>query len=239
VRPCVAAFRPADGRLARAGEWLSALGAEPVLDPMLTIEPTGATPAPGERVVFTSRTGARLADDAGWAPGTATVCAIGPKTAAALRERGYDVALVPEDHSSAGLVAALEELVADEQVTVARSDHGSDVLLDGLRAAGAAVTETVLYRLGRPSQADQSVSLAADGALDGVCFTSSLTVEHFCDAAAERERRAGALDGLDSAVVGVIGEPTRRAAEAVGISVDVVPENTTFEAVSRAVISDI
>jgi len=235
----VAVFRPDDERLAGAVELLESLGATPVPDPMLGIEPTGAVPdgdpAP-DTVVVTSKTGVERLAAAGWSPGDAAVACIGPKTAAAAREAGWTVDLVPEEYSSSGLVAALDGDVAGTRIEVARSDHGSDVLLDGLRDAGAEVHETVLYRLVRPEGAGQSTVMAAGGELDAVCFTSSLTVENFLDAAAERGVREAAVAGLNRAVVGAIGDPTRETATGFGIRVDVVPEEATFEALSTAVV---
>ena len=41
---------------------------------------------------------------------------------------------------------------------------------------------------------------------------------------------------VTSTVVGAIGEPTREAAEARGIAVDVVPDTADFEALAAAVV---
>ena len=236
-RPRVAVFRPDDERLDAARTLLTDLGVDPVADPMLAVEPTGATPQDGEYVVFTSKTGAELVAAAGWEPGDATVVAIGPKTAEALETAGYTVDLVPDDYSSTGLVGALADRTGGASVEVARSNHGSPVLLEGLRDAGAAVNETVLYRLVRPEGAGESAELAAGGDLDAACFTSSLTVEHFLDAADARGLRAAAIVGLNAAVVGVIGDPTRKTAESLGIDVDVVPAEATFEALARETVA--
>jgi len=233
----VAVFRPDDERIEDARRLLTDLGVDPVADPMLAVEATGATPRDAEYVVFTSKTGAELVADAGWGPGDATVVAIGPRTAEALEAAGYAVDLLPEEYSSTGLVELLADRVAGATVEVARSDHGSDVLLDGLRDADADVHETVLYRLGRPDGSGESATLAAEGDLDGACFTSSLTVEHFLDAAAERGVREAAIRGLNDAVVGVIGEPTRETATDLGIDVDVVPAEATFEALARETVA--
>ncbi|WP_262179908.1 uroporphyrinogen-III synthase [Haloarcula laminariae] len=233
----VAAFRPDDERLADAVELLESLGADPVPDPMLAVEPTDATPREDcDYVVLTSKTGVELAAEAGWDPGEATVCAIGESTAAALREAGYTVDVVPEEFSSTGLVATLEAEVAGARVEVARSDHGSAVLTDGLDDAGAYVHETVLYRLVRPPESGESAELAADGDLDAALFTSSLTVDHFVDAADERGVRDDALEGLKDATVGTIGNPTKETAEAAGIRVDVVPDTADFETLACEVV---
>ncbi|WP_226004906.1 uroporphyrinogen-III synthase [Natrinema salinisoli] len=282
--PTVAVFRPDDDRLERAVDLLAELGADPVPDPMLAVEATGATPrTDADYVVFTSKTGAELVSDAGWEPTGETVCAIGPATADALREEGYDVDLVPEEFTSSGLVAALEggaeprsaerassaerssadshaaksfetakpsrddgsreaasepprddgdeprAMVDGARVEVARSDHGSPVLLEGLADAGAYVHETILYRLVRPDGSGESASLAAEGALDAACFTSSLTVDHLLEAAADRGIREETLEGLADAVVGVIGEPTAETAAANGVDVDLVASEATFD----------
>ena len=233
----VAVFRPDDERLAEAVELLDSLGATPVADPMLAIEPTGATPrSDADYAVFTSKTGIELAAEAGWEPGDATLVSIGSGTTTAATAVGWTVDREPETYSSAGLVELLAEEVADSQVNVARSDHGSQVLLDGLADAGADVTETVLYRLVRPADAGNSTELAANGELEAVAFTSSLTVEHFLDAAADRDLRDAVIDGLDSAVVGAIGEPTRETAVDNGLAVDIVPEEATFEALATRVV---
>jgi uroporphyrinogen-III synthase len=232
----VAVFRPDDDRMADAVELLDSLGATPVPDPMLAVEPTGATPEPGAYVVLTSKTGVELLAESGWNPGDATLVCIGPATADAARDAGWTVDVVPAEYTSAGLVERLRDEVAGATVEVARSDHGSDVLVDGLRDAGADVHETVLYRLVRPEGAGQSTVMAAGGELEGVCFSSSLTVENFLDAAAERGVREEAVEGLNGLVVGVIGPPTRETAASHGIDVDVMPENADFEELACAVV---
>jgi uroporphyrinogen-III synthase len=232
----VAVFRPDDERIEAAVELLRSLGAEPVPDPMLEVEPTGAVPADAPLVALTSKTGVELAAEAGWEPGDADLAAIGPATATAAREAGWTVDVVPDEYTSAGLVAALESRVADGHVVVARSDHGSDVLLDGLREAGAEVTETVLYRLTRPAGAGDSAAAAAAGDLDAAAFTSSLTVENFLAAAADRGVEDAARAGLADAVVGAIGPPTAETATDSGVDVDVVPDEASFGALATAVV---
>jgi uroporphyrinogen-III synthase len=252
-----AVFRPDDERIEQAVELLESLGATPVPDPMLAVEPTGATPESAEWTVLTSKTGVELAAADGWSPAETKLACIGPATADAARAEGWTVDLVPEEYTSAGLVTALTANVdaATEHVEVARSDHGSAVLLDGLREAGIDTNETVLYRLVRPEGAGESAERAAAGELEAALFTSSLTVEHFLDAAAERGVREAAVAGLNGdavesdgyggndgdggdggAVVGCIGEPTAETARDLGIDVDVVPAEATFEALATEAV---
>ena len=232
----IAFFRPADERAESAADLIGSLGAEPLSDPMLAVEPTGEVPRSDAAItILTSKTGAELVAETGWTPG-GELAAIGTPTAEALETVGYTVDRLPSEFSSSGLVAELAADAPGASIEVARSDHGSAVLTDGLNDAGAYVHETVLYRLIRPDGAGESTVAAAEGDLGGACFTSSLTVEHFLAAADDRGLRREAIDGLNRAVVGAIGEPTRETAEAFGIDVDVVPQTARFDALAEAVV---
>lgn len=235
-RPRVAVFRPDDGRIDDAADLLDSLGAEPVPDPMLTIEPTGETPPDADFVVLTSSTGVDVLADAGWAPGDAVLCCIGASTAEAAEAVGWTVDRVPEQYDSGGMVAELRDDVAGKTVALARSDRASATMPEGLRDAGADVSETTLYRLERPDDAGESAEMAARGELDGAAFTSASTVEGFLAAAEERGVREDAVAGLNEAAVGAIAESPAETAREAGIEVDVVPEAADFEALARAVV---
>ncbi|MEF8886369.1 MAG: uroporphyrinogen-III synthase [Haloarculaceae archaeon] len=237
--PTVAVFRPDDERIDEAAALLERLGVDPLADPMLAVDPTGATPREdADYTVLTSKTGVELAAEAGWRPAPdGAVCAIGDATADALETAGYAVDVLPDTYSSTGLVDRLAGEVQGARVEVARSDHGSAVLLEGLEEAGAYVHETVLYRLTRPEGAGESAERAAAGDLDAALFTSSLTVEHFLAAAEERGVRQAAIAGLEEAVVAAIGRPTAETAEAEGIGVDLVPAEADFETLARETVT--
>ncbi len=217
--PGVAVFRPDDHRLRESRELLEERGYTVVADPLLEVEATGAQPrADADVYVFTSVSGARLLE----LEPSGTVAAVGPKTAEALRSQGVDVDVVPREYTSGGLVSALEGDVDGLKVEVARSSHGSTVLLRGLNDAGAYVHETVLYRLRKPEGSGEVTREALDsGDVDAALFTSSLTVEHLLE-----EVDAEALEDV---VVGAIGEPTRETAVEHGVDVDYVSGEETFE----------
>ena len=239
-KPTVAVFRPDDDRLATAVELLESMDVQPVADPMLAVQPTGERPRnDGEYTILTSTSGIEIAAEAGWTPGDTTLVAIGPKTAAAAEDAGWTVDIVPEEYTSAGVVHALADEVDGARVEVARSDHGSSVLIDGLEDAGAYRHETVLYELVIPDRAGESVVLASQGRLDAALFTSSLTVEHFLDVAADRGIEAEVMEGLERAVVGAIGPPTAETAEELGVTVDVVPSEAEFETLARETLAEL
>ena len=72
------------------------------------------------------------------------VAAIGPGTAAALREHGLIADVVPERFVAEGLVEALAD-VPVTRALVARAAQARDVLPDALRARGAEVDVVALY----------------------------------------------------------------------------------------------
>ncbi|MCW8171898.1 hypothetical protein D8S78_00560 [Natrialba swarupiae] len=178
-------------------------------DPMLAVELTGASPrTDADFAVLTSKTGAELVSAADWRPGEATVCAIGPATADALRAEGYPVDVVPEEYTSSGLVERLESDV-DGAASRSRGAITAATSCPRFEAAGAYVHESVLYRLVRPEGSGDSAERAAVGDLDAVCFTSSLTVDHSRPPPTAASARA--LDGPSDAVVESSGSrPGRR-----------------------------
>lgn len=235
----VAALRPDDTRIDEAIAYLQSLGVTPVPDPMLTICPTGEQPSQAEYCIFTSKTGVELAVEHGWHPDEETVCAVGHRTATALQDYGYSADVIPSTFTSTGLVEELADEVEGETVEIARSAHGSDVLIQGLKAAGAAVHETHLYCLEQPSTAGRSVSLAVEGELDGILFSSPKTVDHFFEIATEHDAIGPLQCEVAETVIGAIGAPTARAIRKNGGSVDVLPDQASFNQLANTTVNRI
>lgn len=235
----VAVLRPDDNRIVEAVEYLRSLEVSPVADPMLTIRPTGETPATADYCIFTSRTGVRVAAEQDWHPNDSTICAIGQQTAAELRNYGVTVDVVPSTFTSTGLVDELAPEVDRSTVEIARSAHGSKVLNRGLTDAGADVHETQLYRLDRPTTAGRSVTLAMDGQLDAILFTSPRTVNHFCEIATEQDGVPALQRGVAETIIGAIGKPTARTVRDYGITVDVIPDTVGFSQLADCTVEEI
>jgi uroporphyrinogen-III synthase len=81
--------------------------------------------------------------------------------------------------------------------------------------------------------------MVVEGAVDGLLFTSSLTVEFFVTLAGERGVRDSVIEQLNAGVVGVIGEPTKETASSLGIAVDVVPAVADFEVLAECVVAEL
>jgi len=167
------------------------------------------------------------------------LAAIGPSTAAALRERGLVPDVLPARHVGEALAdAIIGELgaesngrLAGKRVLLARAAVASDVLPERLREHGAAVDDVPAYRtLGpEPSFGPELRALIEGGGLDAVTFTSASTLEHTTDALWPD---AAAL--LARLTVVSIGPITTAAAELRGVRVDVEAEPHTASALVDA-----
>jgi uroporphyrinogen III methyltransferase/synthase len=224
---------------------LAALGAEVVELPAIRIEPridsSEVRRAVDEihtyaLICLTSPNGVRLLFDALAAAGRdaralaqATVAAIGPGTAAALRERGIVADVVPERSIAEALVEALADVeVFERPVLVARAAEARDVLPDALRDRGANVDVVALYET-VAEEPDPAAIEAAQGA-DYVTLTSSSTVRNLMAAVGDRfPSRARVVS---------IGPVTSATAREAGLEVHVEAERHDPEGLVEALRRD-
>ena len=114
--------------------------------------------------------------------GGAKIAAIGPATAARVREHRLGVDLQPKEFVAEAVVDAFKDWGSIENVTIllARAEQARDVLPKELTKLGAIVDEGIAYRT-VPETEDLSggrVRFQSEGA-DLITFTSSSTVENF------------------------------------------------------------
>ena len=157
----------------------------------------------------------------------ARVAAIGPGTAAALREHGVIADVVPERFVAEGLVEALAD-VPVARALIARAAQARDVLPDALRRRGAEVDVVALYEtVAEPMSSQQ---LAAVAQADYVTFTSSSTVRFFFDAVG---------DGLgDQTRLASIGPVTSEALRQRGHEPDLEAERHDIDGLIDALVAD-
>jgi uroporphyrinogen III methyltransferase/synthase len=189
----------ASGLAARLAE----LGAEVLEAPAITLEELPFRPpdlAGYDIVCLTSANGVErlLAGDVRALAGV-TVAAVGSATAAALRRRGIEPDVLPEQAVQESLLDALGE-VAGKRVLIATAEGARDVLAAGLRERGAGVDEIALYRTVR-EPVDAELVLSADL----ITFTSSSTVTNVLDALDGRD-----LSGLQAVSIGPVTSGTLR-----------------------------
>jgi uroporphyrinogen III methyltransferase/synthase len=221
---------------------LLALGATVLELPAIRIVPIDFTVpdlAGFEWVVFTSGNGVDAFFDRGLvrskldarALAPVRIAAIGPGTAAALARRGLRADLVPERFVAESLLEAFP--VGSGRVLLARAEIARDVLPEGLARKGYEVETLAVYRT-EPAPPDPDtlarVRAGADtGAIDAITFTSSSTVDNFCDAVGV------ALPEPQPSVVS-IGPVTSATARARGLRVDAEADPHTIDGLVEALV---
>jgi len=114
--------------------------------------------------------------------GGARIAAVGPKTAAKLRELHLQVDLQPEEYLGKKIVAEFRKFQDIENVKMClfRAEVANKDLPDALMEEGAIVDDIAIYRTVAETEdrTGAAARLLAEGA-DWVTFTSGSTVEHF------------------------------------------------------------
>jgi uroporphyrinogen III methyltransferase / synthase len=168
------------------------------------------------------------------AVGSCKVCAVGPKTAAALAPHGIRPDMVPEDYKGEGVVEAFRMLgVAGSSVLFPKADRARDIIPSGLTLLGAGVTAPTAYRNIVPGVLPAAILKALEERrIDCITFTSSSTAENL--AAMIGENRL--LHLLDGVTVASIGPITSKTCRELGLEVQIEPREYTIEALTGAIV---
>ncbi len=163
------------------------------------------------------------------------ICAVGPKTGAALAAYGIRPDLVPADYKGEGVVEAFRSLgCSGQRVLFPRADRARDVIPAGLRGLGAEVTAPTAYRNIVPGMLPPSILQALEERrIHCITFTSSSTVENLAAMIGEN-RLIHLLDGIAVASIGPITSKTCRE---MGLHVHVEPEAYTIEALTEGIVT--
>jgi uroporphyrinogen III methyltransferase/synthase len=165
--------------------------------------------------------------------GRCRVCAVGPKTAAAIREYGIIPDLVPTDYKAEGVVAAFRELdMAGKKVLFPRADRAREVIPAELAKMGAEVVAPVAYRNVLPDGVPAEILEAMEAKrIHCATFTSSSTVQNLATLVGENRL----LHLLDGVTIAAIGPVTAASCRELGLEVHIEPEKYTLEAMTEAI----
>jgi uroporphyrinogen III methyltransferase/synthase len=227
---------------------LRAMGAEAIEFPTIEIVPPDSY-APLDRaigklgefdwIIFTSATGVErfiarikeLGRDIREIGIKTSLAAIGPATAARLREHALTVAAIPNEYRAEAIAEAIgNDRIRGASFLIPRAQVAREALPELLRQRGArGVVAVACYKTVRPAgaQADQIRELIAAGRIDLVTFTSSSTVNNFCDLI------GGAVGAVKAAAIGPITAETARSR---GFEVVVSPREYTVSSLRAAIV---
>ncbi len=225
---------------------LRALGADAIEYPTIAIAPPTSYAALDRAIarldkfdwiIFTSATGVEsfvarlraLGHDLRQI-GRARLCAIGPATARALDKYALRIAAIPSEYRAEAIVPAIGgRRIRGASILIPRAQVAREILPKILLERGARAVEVApAYRTVRPAarQTARVRAMASAGEIDLVTFTSSSTVENFCELVGDAAR------GLSAAAIGPI---TAATAAKHGLKVAVEPAEYTTDALIGAI----
>jgi uroporphyrinogen-III synthase len=154
------------------------------------------------------------------------IAAIGPITAKALRKRGREIELIPEEHVAESLFDALAERVdlSGARILLPQGNLARSFLAEALNDAGTDVRAVIAYETVRPEI--EPAALAAP--FDAITFTSSSTVENFVSCFDDPHVIIG------DALVACIGPITADTARDLGLPVQVIADPHTIDGLIAA-----
>ena len=224
------------------------LGAQPVLMPIISIEPPAdwsladaalARLPEFDWCVFTSANGVEAFFRRLWDIGRDTrhvghlkFATIGSATAAALARFHVRADVVPDEFRAEGLAAALKPLVAKQRVLWARASRARDVLPQELAAAGATVEQVVVYQNRDVSELpDDALRLIESGELNWIGLSSPSIARGLAKLLPEHlKARLGQSTRLAS-----ISPVTSQAARDAGLPIAVEATTFTWEGLFAAI----
>jgi uroporphyrinogen III methyltransferase / synthase len=162
--------------------------------------------------------------------GNCQVCAVGPKTAAALEPFGVKADLVPSDYHAEGVVAAFANLdLAGKWVLFPRGDRAREVIPDELTRMGAQVLSPITYANHTPELIpEESLRALEERRVDCITFTSSSTVQNLARVLGENRF----LHLLEGVKVASIGPVTSKSCRELGLEVHMEPAQYTLDALA-------
>ncbi len=232
----------------RMAEAIAHGGGEPILFPTIAINPVEDT-GPIDRsiagigefdwLIFTSVNGVerfferfyQIRDDIRDLAGP-RIGAIGPVTAAAIRDRGLKVDLLAKEFKAEGLLAQFApDDVRGKRFLIPRAEKAREILPEGIAEMGGEVTVVPVYTTGAPENNETGAirTMLRDRRIHAITFTSSSTVDHFVEIMGSDAERL-----LDNVAVASIGPITSKTVRSHGLHVSVEATHYTIDGLLEA-----
>lgn len=172
------------------------------------------------------------------------ICAIGPKTAEAVRNCGIKVDIVPDEFNAEGLIetflATLPSRTKQDgdslkglKILLPRAEVAREIFPDKVRKLGGEIDTPTAYRAVKPEKHGKRLQrFLKEGRISVATFTSAATFHNFVEMTGTE-----ALDFLKGITIAAIGPVTARAIEKAGLKVTIMPEEATVKAMAEKIIA--
>jgi len=182
------------------------------------------------------------------------ICAIGDKTAASIGKFGIKVDLIPESFNAEGLIEEFLKKCSTFNVQrsekdiepgtsnfepfkglkflLPRAEVAREIFPDKIRELGGSIDVPVAYRAVKPDMHGKRLRrFLKEGRITIATFTSAATFNNFREILME-----DADELLKGVAIAVIGPVTARAVEKAGLKVQIMPKESTVEAMADEII---
>jgi uroporphyrinogen III methyltransferase/synthase len=170
------------------------------------------------------------------------ICAIGTKTAEAIRNYGIKVDLIPEEFNAEGLIEAFLKEVRSQKsevrsltgfkILLPRAELAREVFPQKVRELGGEIDTPVAYRAIKPEKHGKRLKrFLKEGRISTATFTSAATFNNFVDIMGK-----DAIEILKDVTIAAIGPVTAKAIEKAGLKVTIMPKEATIQAMVDEII---
>ncbi len=172
------------------------------------------------------------------------ICAVGSKTASAIKKYGIKVDLIPKDFNAEGLIEAFVLSTDSTQQTTDKKLFGLKILLpraevarevfpDKVRELGGEIDVPTVYRTTKPEIHGKRLQrFLKEGKISIATFTSAATFNNFLDITGK-----DAAPLLKDVAIAVIGPVTAEAVKKAGLHVTIMPEKATIDEMVKEIIT--
>jgi uroporphyrinogen III methyltransferase / synthase len=174
------------------------------------------------------------------------ICAIGAKTAEAIRHYGLKVDLVPDEFNAEGLIAAfIKEARGTVQDTryktsnleglrmlMPRAEKARELFPERVRELNGEIDCPTTYRTIKPEKHGKRLyRFLKSGRISVATFTSAATFTNFVDIMGGE-----ASNFLQGITIAAIGPVTAKAIESAGLRVSIIPKEATIKAMVEEIV---
>ncbi len=180
------------------------------------------------------------------------ICAVGSKTASAIKKYGIKVNLVPKKFNAEGLIEAFikehshnsptpplekggfesTESLKGLKILLPRAEVAREVFPQKVRELGGEIDVYTSYKAVKPEIHGKRLKrFLKEGKITIATFTSAATFNNFMEIMGE-----DAIDLLKDVTIAVIGPVTAEAVEKSGLKVSIMPKEATVDAMVKGII---
>jgi uroporphyrinogen III methyltransferase/synthase len=166
------------------------------------------------------------------------ICAVGSKTAAAIKKYGIKIDLIPRKFNAEGLIEAFTAEhesgrgLKGSRFLLPRADIARDVFPQKIKELGGEIDVFTAYKTVKPGVHGKRLKrFLKQGKISIATFTSAATFNNYMEIMGE-----DALSLLQDVIIAAIGPVTAKAVEKAGLKVHIMPEKATVNAMVNEII---